>query len=559
MQFESFRSSSSGASDFFQRPLIMRTIIVFLFVSALGIRLYHIGMPPLDFSSVRQYQCAHNARAYYFNTFASVPEERRKMADINAGRVGFDLEPRVMEYLAVAGYRLAGEEKLWIPRLISAIFWTVGGLFLFLTAGRIAGRNAALLSTAFYFFLPYSISASRSFQPDPMMIMLLMISIYAILLHHEQPSKRRLLAAAGVSALAMFIKPYCVFLIFGAVISLAVKRRGTGKAIFDPNVLLFSFISVTPVVVYYGYSSFTQADAQAHIQSSFLPHLLLKSYFWKDWLFMIGNVTGYAAFAFALAGLFMSTGLLRTILTGLWTGYFVFGLIFTYHIHTHSYYHLQFIPVAALSLVPAAAGIRKKFSVSSKKYMPYFIALFVSAILFSGYIVRTAQLRDYKSYLRPLGAVVGINPEFYRFLANDYYKEAGTLREIGELVGHSANNVFLTSDYGRSLTYHGELSGLPWPTAFSMQSRREMNVPVPSKEEIFNSRYLLIRTHKSSLFNTKTIHGDYIQYTPDYFIITSLEEFDAQPDLKAFLYTNFPVLAQREGYLIFDLRKMSER
>ena len=38
------------------------------------------------------------------------------------------------------------------------------------------------------------------------------------------------------------------------------------------------------------------------------------------------------------------------------SAYFLFGLIFSYSIHTHDYYHLQFIPAVALSLGALAAG-----------------------------------------------------------------------------------------------------------------------------------------------------------------------------------------------------------
>lgn len=548
-------------SNFLQRPLIKWFILVFLFISAFGIRLHHIAMPPLDFSSVRQYQAAHNARAYYFNTLKSVSEERRKIAEINMNRIEFKLEPRIMERLAVFGYQIVGEETLWIPRVLSSIFWIVGGIFLFLIAEKLSSFNGALFSAAFFLFMPYSILASRSFQPDPLMLMTLVISIYAILSYHEQPSKSRFLPAIIASALAMFIKPYCIFLIFGVFLSPAIKMGGIRKTIFSKHVILFSAISIMPAFLYYSYGTFVQGgDAQLHAQITFLPHLYLHAYFWKDWLVMIGQVTGYIAFVSALIGLFLSRGLLRVVLTGLWGGYLLFGLIFTYHIHTHSYYQLQLIPVVALSLIPVAVGIKERFSslLSSKKHIYYLVGLLVLTALCLRYIIRSAPLQDYKSYLRPVGAIVGLNTEFYLFLTGDFEKEISAFREIGELVNHGTNNVFLTYDFGRALTYHGEFAGLPWPTEFSMQSRKEMGVPVPDKEEIFNSRYLLIRTHKSSLFNTKTVYGDYIQYTPDYFIITAFKEFDKQPDLRKFLYYNFPVLAQTEDYLIFDLRKMSE-
>ena len=67
-----------------------------------------------------------------------------------------------------------------------------------------------------------------------------------------------------------------------------------------------------------------------------------------------------------------------------------------------------------------------------------------------------------------------------------------------------------------------------------------------TKEELYNTEHLTIRTH-----------GKYIKYTPDFFIITELREFEEQPDLRDFLSTNFPVIARTEDYIIFDMRKMS--
>ena len=114
-------------------------------------------------------------------------------------------------------------------------------------------------------------------------------------------------------------------------------------------------------------------------------------------------------------------------------------------------------------------------------------------------------------------------------------------------MGHSPNNLFLTHNFGRAIAYNGEFSGLSWPTRFSLRDRRERGLIPLEKEELFNPRYLTIRTH-----------GKYIKYTPDFFIITEFREFEEQVDLREFLMTNFPVIARSEDYIIFDLRKMLE-
>jgi hypothetical protein len=64
-------------------------------------------------------------------------------------------------------------------------------------------------------------------MPDPLMVMLLVMSVFAILSYHEQPSRRGLVIAAVTSSLAVFVKPgICVFQVFGVFVSLAIYRQG---------------------------------------------------------------------------------------------------------------------------------------------------------------------------------------------------------------------------------------------------------------------------------------------------------------------------------------------
>ncbi|GBD96592.1 dolichyl-phosphate-mannose-protein mannosyltransferase [bacterium BMS3Abin06] len=523
---------------------------MFLFAVAFGVRIHNINTPLLDFAPLRQYQSAHITRGYYLETLETVPEWKKEVARLNAKRMGLLLEPRILESATLLGYRILGGEYLWVPRVLSSIFWLIGGIFLYLTARKIASQGGALLSTAFYLFLPFGISASRAFQPDPMMIMMLLCSIFTILRYHEQPSISGLLIAAAASALAMFIKPYSLFLIFSLFISLAVYRHGIRKALMNPNLLIFTCLSFLPVVAYYIWGIFSNVGfLQEQAQASLLPQLLLKPYFWKDWLIMIGRVTGYIPFMAALLGfLIISRGLSRALLSGLWIGYFLFGLFFTVHIHTHEYYQLQFIPVVAFSIgqAGALAGSRLLNFLDSKKRVIIFALLLIVTIAGMGLAIRQMQREGDKKGLRTAAAFIGINTQFPKFIKGDFRREVKIAEEIGEIVGHSTNTVLLTPNFGRVIAYYGELSGLPWPISGSLRERKERGLRIPGKEELFNERYLLIRTH-----------GKYIKYTPDFFIITDFREFENQTDLKEFLNANFPVTARTEDYLIFDLSSMS--
>ncbi len=57
--------------------------------------------------------------------------------------------------------------------MYSSLFWLIGGIFLFLLACDFVSFDGAFVSTAYYLLFPYAILGSRSFQPDPLMIMLI--------------------------------------------------------------------------------------------------------------------------------------------------------------------------------------------------------------------------------------------------------------------------------------------------------------------------------------------------------------------------------------------------
>jgi hypothetical protein len=490
---------------------------------------------------------AHNTRAYYYEKLESISDWKKELAQINKERMGFMIEAPILDHTIAFAYQIFGGEHLWIPRVLSSLFWMFGGIFLYLIAKKLFTIGAALFSTGFYLFLPFGISASRSFQPDPLMVMLLLLSILLILKYHDKPSLLMLVTATAVSSMAMIIKPYCIFLIYGSFISTTWYWGGFRKLFTNRDLLIFMFISPLPGAVYYISGLLTEgAFLQEHASASFLPHLLLKPYFWKDWLAMILRVIGLISFTGALLGIFViKKRPSRDLIIGLWIGYIIYGLLFTFHIHTHDYYQLPFIPVIALSLGPIGSMMASRLF-SYKKRAAVSVAVLLIAVFSVVHIVRDTLREDSNNYSKTFGYVLGINPQFYRFIKENYERELILVQEIGGIVNHSRNTVFLTSDFGRFLTYHGELSGIPWPTTVSFQERKDRGIRVAKGEELFNGRYFTLRTH-----------AKFIRYTPDFFIITDFKEFEKQPDLKEFLYANYPVIANNDDYIIFDLRGMS--
>jgi 4-amino-4-deoxy-L-arabinose transferase-like glycosyltransferase len=499
-------------------------VLLALFLAALVFRLDGLTQPPLDFAPTRQYYSALIARGLDLGGTVELPQwKRRIVEEINEELPRY--EPPLMEFAAAASYRLTGAERLWIPRLFASVFWLVGGLFLYQLAQRLTSPGGALLSLVAYLFLPYAIFASRSFQPDALMVMVLLASVLAIVRYHERPSRQRLVTAAAVSAAALLVKPgipaaflYVVFL------SLSISRLGVRGAVADVRLPVFVVGSALPMLAYYVYGHYFAGSVSADIGDWVIPGLLVESGFWRGWLYyQVPGVLGspldsskllVKAFAYvvllaALLGIVLARpGQPRALLVGLWGGYFCFGLIFTWHIHTHEYYSLPLVPILALSLGPTLGALaRRAQHVRS-------LARFALAIA----IVAAVSVGIWKVHLR--------------LTDPSYAKEVRIYREIGSSAHHTARALFLDPYYGNALSYHGWVFGRFWSAPAQVG---------PSGS-----------TARTLAHFQKTVE------TPPartYFIVTSLSDFHADPRLQTFVRHSFTIVHETPDFLIFDLSR----
>src|SRR3990172_9206101 len=169
---------SPQTTSFFASRAAWITALLVILLLGLAIRLYDLTDLPLDYHPTRQLLSALKARGMYYQTLRGVSMELRDIA-IQQWKTRASVEPAFIERLVALTYRWTGEE-LWVPRLYSSMFWMTGAVFLFLLAREITSVDGALASTAIYLFLPYGIIASRSFQPDPLMVMSIIIFWWAV-------------------------------------------------------------------------------------------------------------------------------------------------------------------------------------------------------------------------------------------------------------------------------------------------------------------------------------------------------------------------------------------
>ena len=504
-----------------------------LVVLGLCIRLYGIGQPPMDVIGVRQYHGALLARGFYEWLLTG------NLKTIPADGI---IEPPILELLAALSYVISGGEHLWIPRLLSTLFWLVGAFFLYLVARKIVSPNAALFSVAFYLFDPAVVLPSRAFMPDPLMIMLLLISVYTILRYHEHPTTGRLMVAVVGSSMALFVKPgICLFQVFGAFSALMVYRKGFIKTLSSPHLYLFTLLTLLPMGLYYVYGTTIGGFLQGQVQGKVVPQYLLEPYFWKGWLEQIGSMVGIIAFVGGVLGIMLlRPGVPRSLVAGMWGGYILFGLVFTYHIHTHDYYSLQLVPLVALSLGPvwdtAVGYLRRRDHGYYRR----------GAVL--GLVVLAISLSVVEQRTTILGVAQqggGSKPFPGRYVGSvliaDYGTRASTYREIGEIVDHSPRTIFSATDFGYPLLYHGRLDGEYWPT--------------PDMVVWWRSRGRAT-SHLEGASNRRELFGQwYSEISPEYFIVIKSEGWRDDRALRRLLLRHFPKVARDRDYLVFDLRK----
>jgi 4-amino-4-deoxy-L-arabinose transferase-like glycosyltransferase len=521
-------------------------LMIGMLVAAFAVRAYRLSEPPMDFHPTRQYIGAAVARSFYFNMDASIPEWRRTIAQIGKDRQEL-LEPQIMPAIAAVSYRIVGGEHLWIPRMVSVFAWLACGIVLLLIAREIGLPPPARLWTlAVHLFLPFSVLNSRVFQPDPLMLLLMFLTMLCSLSYDRDSSWKRLLGVSTLAATTLFVKPVCVFMLFAVFAALMVARLGWKRTAAHPHLYVFTALMLAPAVTFYVIQFTSGGFIGEQTEGSFIPGLLVQPSYWIGWLKMIGRNIGIQGLAAALIGVaLISDRRARWFLGGLWFGYFCYGLFFNYHIHTHDYYSMMAIPMAALSVGPVAIWLTKFLLGQWRERRIRLLGLAVAMCVVMGVaalgVLKLASAGKLtptmKGRIKSVGSVFGADMKLLLFLGRgiDERGEARRYEEIGTLVEHSDKTLYLTHDHGRSLTYHGELAGTSWPGQTDFKKRMMLN-----QDSLDGSSLLKHRIAEDSMA---------------FFVATELDELRKQPELVAILDRDHSLLASNAFFRVYSLRK----
>ena len=271
-------------------------------------------------------------------------------------------EPPLNETITAGMYFLFGEH-LWIARVLSSIYWLLGGLALFSLARRIASTDGAIIALLYYLFLDFGIIASRSFQPDPLMVALILAGLWAFYNWLEKRTWKWVVITGLLSGMAIFVKNIAVFPLFGAFALSILHTQGLKSAIKDTQVWVLMLITALPTAIFMIFGIYISGFLNIQYGLWFFPNLWSDPAFYIRWKNILGNTLGFGAFLLALMGIYLAKpGKERSLLLGTLLGYLAYGFAFSYHVSTHNYYQLQLMVFISLSLAVVAKALFQRLT-----------------------------------------------------------------------------------------------------------------------------------------------------------------------------------------------------
>lgn len=494
-------------TSWYSRRIFQTMILALVILAGFGIRIFDLTDPPLDFHPTRQLRSAILARSLYYQWNPDADPTLRDTA-IRLGNALEVYEPPILESLTAGVYLAMGQEALWVSRVLNALFWSIGGLAFFWISRRYTGFYASLIGLAFYICLPFSIIASRSFQPDPWMVMWFLLAMAGLLRWMDTGRWIDAIMAGLLAGMAILVKMVTLFpLVFmwGAVILTQIDSPARYK---NYRFYTAAALAAIPSVFFYLLNLGNRSSDFFSFWTVALSHLVLESNFYADWLVMIHNQFALTNVLVALMGTIIAKRELKALLVGGWVGYFIYGLFFPYQMVTHEYYHLMLIPLIGLSLTPVAESVVSLLVPQHGFWRWTSVIVLISACGYCLYVGRSV------------------------LIARSYANEPLAWQKIGEAIPSDGKVIALTSEYGNRLMYYGwrGIAGY-WPASNDLKLF-SMAGSAPTDFDDF--------------FNEKTAGMDY-------FLVTMFSEFDAQPELKNILNNKYPIYSEGDGYVLYDL------
>ncbi len=488
-----------------RRATVFLAILLF---AGIAVRLIDLTDEPLDFHPTRQLRSAIIARGMYYQMLPA-PDPLLKSRAIALWQNLEVYEPEIFERLAAVTYLATGVHP-WVARIYDALFWAVGGLALWGLCRRIGLGDSAFIALGFYLFLPWGVIASRSFQPDPLMTVWILIAAYAIIRWSENHSLKWSIISGASSGIAVIIKTVAVFPLGVLFVVMVIPSLGW-KSFWKqrPFWAAFGLFVLLPASYYLLMIGNLAGSFFAFWSLSFI-HMLVTPGFYSQWLYLLRQILGLTPILLGLVGFLILPSKGKMVAIGLWSGYLVYGLTLPYQISSHTYYSLMTVPFLAILIASFSDPIINKLTQQRQALQVMFLGVALASVL---YCVREVRTMLY---------------------ADDFRQEALAWQRIGQALPKDGKIIAVTHDYGNRLIYYGWTQVYVWPSVAdsNMASLRGGN-----QEADYDAYF------------SGMVQGF------RYFLIDNFIELDAQPMLKSKLEDHFTIAQKTNDYILYDLSK----
>lgn len=500
---------NTNRSQFYRTLINPKLWIIIVIICGAFLRFYDLTDEPLELHPTRQFRALILARSIYYSSAENISADQIDFAERQAKLVGL-IEPSVLEFLTAQLYKLAGQETTWLGRLFPITAWLLGGLALFSLARQIGSTLGAFLSLIYYLFLPFGATFSRVLMADPIMVAGSVASLWALYVWQQRGQTRYAVIAGILTGLTIFLKsvagiililPFALFILSSFSIKEIIKNR---------QIWLILLLAALPAAIYYYYGLVIDGRLATQFKGRFFPQIWTDIVFYKSWGLRIIQEFNLIAFAGGLLGIFLAKSKqIRSMLFGLWAGYFVYAMLFAYYTWTHDYYHLPMVPLVAVSLAPTVAYIERavKGKDLSRQALVFFLCIC------AGYgVYGTIQTVQFLSSV-------------------DHRSTRISLEELGSIIKETSPGkiVGLTDDYETSFSFYNFLKADHWPSLGDMNFRQLQGGDEKGFEHLWE-----------------------MAEEADYFFVTDYPELEKQPLLKDKL-SNYPILAENEVFMLYSL------
>lgn len=497
---ERFKNIMKPAKSFFNQINFTIVLIFIVLVTGFLVRMIDLKDPPLDFHPTRQLRGAILARMVYLKLDPSADPENLAFAtnpdlyDYVARR-----EPPITETVVALLYVLIGNETLWVSRVVTSVFWLSGGIGLFLLVKKFTSTKSGLISLIFYLFNPFGVIASRSFQPESLMVASIIWSVYFFLRWQDNRTWKSTILLGLATSFAILVKPNSLFFLTSVYFLTAVSVDGLKNMAKDPH---YWALGVTALVFPLYYYTLINPGAGGFLQDWFQVFIstVTTKRFFLGWGSIVTDIIPFSLLMISLISTLLYERKPRLIAIGLWVGYLFLGLFVPYHIYTHNYYSIVLVFITAFSIgkiIQVVIDYAETKSISLQIGMMLLISLFA---LYSTWNV-------------------------YKILMEkDYRGEPEGWRQIGEVIPDDFDVIALTHNYGGNVAYYSYIMPRLWPYTF------DKTIDPQNFEDYFEQM-------------TKGY---------DLFLVTHFGEYNSQPLLMEIL-SEMEIFDEGSGYILYEI------